>query len=502
MAATAPTRVVTGFTIHDRDGSGEIINILLGSGDPNGSVTAPKGSLFVDAVGAVQYINTDDGTTWTAFATGGGSAAEEGWIRAFVGKSGVGEEYPEYSSNNVVTSDSTGTAGDGDNLEEAVGALDAEIGAAVTPETRTNFPTSDQAINLNIDALDSAIGTDAQMTSTNYIALANSIVTNLAALDAQLFTLSSGLRWIEEMVAVTADDLTTPPSGLSPAFSDNDGGLALPLTAGDRIYSTFDNKIYIASAGTWAAGTAVLTGDQFFTHHNLLDPVNQEKGAAFNYNGTSTVKVADFDFELATSINLSGGYTPANGSVAASDTVEEAVEKLDANQADLTTLSGEAQGAVNHGTFTEDIIQDNRNTHEALQDLETAVAANEEEENTTTGIGSTFTTVDSVLVDEVDYAIWYVYAEGITDRGKKYATRVSAVHDGTPTADATVGTAGTDSDENLFLEFSGNKIAGIDFQVIVVDNGGGAAQTMELQARATEAGGIDVTVKRAGALDV
>jgi hypothetical protein len=497
MAASF-TRIIKGLEIYDRDGSGEIIDILAGAGDPNGSITAPRGSLFIDATNSIQYINTDDGTTWQAFSTGGGSAAEEGWLRGFVGKSGAGEEYPEYTSNNVVISDTTGSAGDGQNLEQAIGALDAEIGAAVTPETRTNFPTSDQAINLNIDALDAAIGNDSQLTTTNYIALANTIYQNLAALDAQLNVVSGGLRWIDAMDVVTATDLTAQ-SGLSVTWVDDNGG-APTLTGGERIYSTFDNKWYTADAGAWGAGNTVLTGDQFFTSVNLLDPNNQEQGAAFSYNGSSTVKTADFDFELATTVNLSSGYTAAGGTVAASDTVETAIAKLDDNQQDLNTLSGEGQGATDHGTFTGDIIQDNRNTHQALQDLETAIENEQEPETTTTGVGGTPTTVGSVLVDEVDYAVWLVYAEGITDRSKKYASRISAIHNGTPLADATNGTAGVDSDQNLFLEFNANKIAGITFDVVCT--GAGGTQTMELQASCTEAGGMDVTVRRIAGLDV
>lgn len=496
MAASF-TRIIKGIQIYDRDGSGEIIDFLIGSGDPNGSVTAPKGSIFIDAVNATQYLNQNDGTVWTALSTGGGSALEEGYLRAFVGKSGAGVEFPEYTSNNVVISDTTGTAGDGQNLEQAVGAIDAEIGAAVTPETRTNFPTSDQAINLNIDALDSAIGNDAQMTSTNYIALANSIITNLAALDAQLAVVSGQLVWIDAMDVVTATDLTSQ-SGLAVAWADDDGG-APTLVGGERVYSTFDDTWYIASAGAWV-GTAANTGEQFHTAVNLLDPNNQEKGAAFAYNGTSTVKTADYDFELADTINLTAGYTPVNGTIAPSEDIESAIEKLDGNQQDLQTLSGETQGSTDHGTFPGDVISDNATTRQALEDLEGAIEAGEEPTTTTTGIGGTLVTVDSVLVDEVDYAVWYVYAEGITDRSKKYAARVSAIHDGTPTTDATNGTGGIDSDENLFLEFAGNKLAGVTFQVSC--SGAGASQVMVLQASTTEVGGMDITVKRSGALDV
>jgi hypothetical protein len=497
MAASL-TRIIKGLEIYDRDGSGEIIDLLAGSGDPNGSVTAPRGSLYIDAATSTQYINTDDGTTWSAFSTGGGSAAEESFLRGFVGKTAAGLEFPEYTSNNVVTSDSTGSAGDGDNLEQAIGALDAEIGAAVTPEVRTNFATSDQAINLNLDALDAAIGNDLQLTTTNYIALANTIYQNLAALDAQLNVVSGGLRWIDAMDVVTATDLTAQ-SGLSVTWVDDNGG-APTLVGGERIYSTFDNKWYTADAGAWGAGNTVLTGDQFFTSVNLLDTTNQEQGAAFSYNGSSTVKTADFDFELATTVNLSGGYAAAGGTVAPGDTVEEAIAKLDDNQQDLNTLSGEGQGATDHGTFTGDIIQDNRNTHEALQDLETALENEQEPETTTPGVGATPTTVGSVLVDEVDYAVWFVYVEDVTTRAKKYAARISAIHNGTPSADATNGAGGVDSDENLFLEFAGAKLSGLSFQVICT--GTGASQTMELQASTTEAGGMDVTTRLVAGLDV
>ena len=47
--------------------------ILSGSGSPNGSVTAPKGSLFLRTNGSStnnrMYVNTDSGTTWTAITT-------------------------------------------------------------------------------------------------------------------------------------------------------------------------------------------------------------------------------------------------------------------------------------------------------------------------------------------------------------------------------------------------------------------------------------------------
>lgn len=52
---------------------GDNVEILSGSGSPNGVVSAPKGSLFLRTDGTTTnnraYINTDGGTTWTALTT-------------------------------------------------------------------------------------------------------------------------------------------------------------------------------------------------------------------------------------------------------------------------------------------------------------------------------------------------------------------------------------------------------------------------------------------------
>lgn len=165
-----------------------------------------------------QYHRTTDGTIWrktgasdTAWSQlldTSGSSTEDGHQNGFMGKSGLGEEYPQYSSTNVVTSDTTGTAGDGNNLEEAIGQLDSEIGPAVTPESRTNNPISDQPINENIEELDSAIGNDAQHTSTDHTVVGNSVMQNISALDAAISD--------SEPIKVS---LTNQPSGTTVADS-------------------------------------------------------------------------------------------------------------------------------------------------------------------------------------------------------------------------------------------------------------------------------------------
>jgi hypothetical protein len=43
------------------------IVFFVGAGTPDGEVTAPKGSIFVDNSGGGIYRNTDGSTTWAAF---------------------------------------------------------------------------------------------------------------------------------------------------------------------------------------------------------------------------------------------------------------------------------------------------------------------------------------------------------------------------------------------------------------------------------------------------
>ena len=69
VVASSATYPMSSFTLS----SGPIVT--GGSGSPNGSVTAPKGSLYLRTDGTTvndrAFINTDSGTTWTALTTVG-----------------------------------------------------------------------------------------------------------------------------------------------------------------------------------------------------------------------------------------------------------------------------------------------------------------------------------------------------------------------------------------------------------------------------------------------
>lgn len=99
---------------------------------------------------------------------------------------------------------------------------------------------------------------------------------------------------------------------------------------------------------------------------------------------------------------LTGIALTTNGTVAATDTVLEGIGYINANQLDLTTLSGMSQGAVDLGTFTGDTINDNVTIKAALQALETEVesaAASNDSINslTDTNLSAALPAADSYL---------------------------------------------------------------------------------------------------------
>ena len=273
----------------------------------------------------------------------------------------------------------------------------------------------------------------------------------------------------------------------------------------------------------------------FLVNKYLPDsPANQENQALVVYQSGAIIKIADVDWNFATGISISSGYTAQNGSVTSSDSVESAIEKLDGNQQDLTTLSGVAQGSTDLGAFTGATIPDGQTVKQAFQALETAheevdqnvddliTLSGRPENSTDQGVMpgdilsdgatnnalfqeidneltrqrgktsaagvTTEATIDEVLVDNVAEVVWQVTLEDAANPARKRAFIVHAFHDGHAAADA------ANVDDNL----SSRLRVGANFnRSISVDlNGTGAGQTMRLRVASTEPSGVNVYAKR------
>jgi len=180
-----------------------------------------------------------------------------------------------------------------------------------------------------------------------------------------------------DTVAVGARDLSASP------FADDESPLltAADFIVGDYVIADADGTPVLREVTavsspnvTFAAAASPLVAEDTFIAINYLpdSPGSLEGRAIVNYNGSIIVKLGDIDWSIATGINLSGSYVAASGNVAANDTVEAAIAKLDGVNDNQDSLLGTAQGAVNLGTFTGATIPDNSTVKAALQSLETA----------------------------------------------------------------------------------------------------------------------------------
>lgn len=350
--------------------------------------------------------------------------------------------------------------------------------------------------------------------------------------DLQTFT------WRPEKVTA-ATGQAAPSSGstidLSSApFSDDDS----PTLAGADF--TVDDYIIFGVGGTPKlmrvsvvagdvitvvdASSALVANNNFVVKHYLPDaPDAQEKQAIVHYDGTNIIKLADFNWELATGIKLSSGYSAVNGNITTADTVESAIQKLDGNQQDIQSASGLSQGAVNYGSFSGSLLADNQTSKQLFQALETEAEAvrttlgtsagatdmgaytggvltdnastktNIQElsnaiediliRTSVTGITTT-QTVDQVLVDNYCAVIFEVCISLDSDPSRKQYLEVRAIHNGTPTADATT----TDDDVTHKLKTG----TSFDATVAVDLNGTGVTQYMRLRIGATSAVSVKV----------
>jgi len=360
----------------------------------------------------------------------------------------------------------------------------------------------------------------------------------------------TALSWRPELVRAATGDVA-PTTGsvinlVTNPFGDDEGTtlVAADFVVGEHILFGVGGtpklmRVSVVSAPNITVVDAddPLTGNDSLMVRNYLPDAtdDQEKQALVLYNGSAIVKLADFNWDIATGINLSSGYAQTNGTLSSADTVETAIEKLDGNQIDLTTLSGVGQGSVNLGTFTGATILDNRTTKQALQDLETAyeetdqnvddlitlsgVAENATNQGTMTGGDiltdnstenalfleidgeltrqrgkstlagvTTITTLDSVLVDDVSAVKYLITIEKQSAPGQKRHVEFFVGHNGHASGDATVA----DSTEYAKLKIGSN----FNYSISVDLNGVTTAQTMRLRVASTEPGGINVYAKR------
>lgn len=180
--------------------------------------------------------------------------------------------------------------------------------------------------------------------------------------DDAVSAVTSSLSWREACIAATTD------AGLNAAADDTALSTLLPFSddeSPEMVIGDFNDGDYILSkngasskvfrvwddGGTLKVTTvgvdALASGDAMTVVNDLpATPATAEGIAIYAYDGTDVVRVASLNFNVATGIQLASPYTPTVGTIAAGNTLQQAIEKLDA-----TRINKDGSVEMNNGAY-------------------------------------------------------------------------------------------------------------------------------------------------------
>ena len=352
----------------------------------NWRVTSPVGNATVDTdnivfslgnrIGSLAALQTEINNIETSL---GGAVNSDGTFAGFTG------------TNHIDAATS---------FTNAITLLDTEIGADLTANARANNPViAGNPVNSNIEALDDAIGLDAQITpltrTLGSINLAQSIYTNLGNIDSFL----------------GQDSELTPLART-----------AGPVSLSSSVLANID------------ALDAAIGGN----------PSPQAR----TFNAISAAQATNFNI----------------------DTLDAAI----GSDLTSTNIVSNAQSVNDNISALDGQVQNNTDKLAAIRTV------------TQTNAVTTSTTVATSLVDDCRMMQYKIVVEEAANPDKRESFIVTAMHNGTASADAT----DVDFDDLHRLSFSSNKVAGLDYDVVL--SGVGAAQEMQLKVVSTNSTNVTV----------
>lgn len=370
-----------GFSIDD------LVKLITGTGAPGtsgDSTTVGVGSIYMDQTGGGFHkkITAGSGTNkWEELGEAGDISALQTEVNSI--ETSVG-----------LDSDGTYTAPSGTNhIDGATSVrnesvlLDTEIGADVTAVSRTTSPiVNGSAVNTNIDNLDSAIGADSDLTSTSYVSTANTLMANLAALDAGITTAIDGIDSKESCRLATDADLDTIGNGTWVQVGAGEGATLTAGTAGtttiDSVVVANGDRVLVKDQGTGAENGIYVVSDAGVGSATILTratdfdgtPANEVSANAFTFIEEGT-GAADKGYVLTTNDPITVDTTALSFSVFSS------AGGLGALQTEVDSIETSLGTSVNsNGTYaghsSTNHIDGATSVTSALELLDTEIGAN------------------------------------------------------------------------------------------------------------------------------
>lgn len=246
----------------------------------------------VDAGKTFQYSEIESDWIWINSA----DQTELAFIRAFVGKSGIGSELPDYTSTNVVA--------DNDSLETAIGKLDAEAafansytgktgaGSEMPSYSSNNIVADNDSLETAIGKLDAKVG--ANVANGEVILASNTVTANITSLDSEVASLVDyvGKTTGDATPDFTSNSFIADGDSLTSAVSKLDAAIAstsltntltnvTSITALDTVASiSAEWDVYVRETAT----PTRMRSFKIFAAHNGTD-VDYTTFAALSTNG-------------------------------------------------------------------------------------------------------------------------------------------------------------------------------------------------------------------------
>lgn len=272
-------------------------------------------------------------------------------------------------------------------------------------------------------------------------------------------------NWRPERVNALTNQVLVAGAVDPTTFSDNDDGRDhTAFTVGHYVIGGANGtpilfeitEITAPNITLAVADPAIATDDMFAVKYYMPDPAGQENQAIVSKSDGVMVKVADVDWNFANAINIAAGYTPGNGSITTADSVQSAIQKLDGNQQDIQIASGLDQGAIDFGAFAGNSLADAQTAKQLFQRVEVLL---EQMKGVEVNGVTAITTIDAVPVATVRACKWHVIAFNEATPVSARGFEVSALNDGSTTADDTVY-AKTRTGGNITLDISVDVVGG------------------------------------------
>lgn len=466
-----------------------VVSSGLSIGSPSSALSSISSDLYQND-GAVSFFTTAlaGETGLLSLSTGGSSADASGAINITSGSADLNSGQILLGTGESANGDSgsirleTGSAVNGvrGNIIVNAGALDmgdAKIILVGDPTDETDAANK-RYVDTEIGTISSSI--DAVEEDVADLVLLSGVAVNSQDLGSFTGNIIPDNSTVKEALQALETDLDSIPDPLYYAGTYDASTNTPALSNGDVGVSGALYQVTVAGTQDFGAGNITFAiGDKVVNNGSVWEKWDQTD-AVDSVNGQTGV--VELDAEDIPYDNGVSGLT-ATDVQAAIDELASNASDLEADVADLITLSGVAANSEDLGTFTGSIIPDSSDIKEALQALETAVESSSGANTTLSNLTSP-TSINQNLLPSADVTrsigsstlVWdQIYSSEYLIFNSGSASRGKLVADQSPPSGTIANNISLAADGGRSLNLFSDNISGADSGSVRIESGNATA---------------------------